>query len=75
MNLTQLQTELKEIWEGSGYSIKSMIKFLKDCNLFGWEEPFTDAYPIIFYGEVDNKHIVITITLSGYEILEKLKDI
>ena len=75
MNLTQLQTELKELWEGSGYSIKSMIKFLKDSNLFGWEKPFNDDYPIIFYGEVNNKHIVITVTLSGYEILEKLRNI
>lgn len=74
MELKLLKKELEETWEGSGYSIKSIIKFLKDSNLFGWESPFDESVPIIFFGSIESKYIVINVTMAGYELLEPLRN-
>jgi len=71
-NLEEFIEELREIWVGSGYSIKSLCRNLESSGLAS-EKPFEAQIPRIFFGKVENKYIVINVTISGYELLVPLQ--
>jgi hypothetical protein len=71
-SLKEFIEELREIWVGSGYSIKSICRNLESSGLAS-EKPFDESVPRIFFGKVEDKYIVINVTMAGYELLEPLK--
>jgi hypothetical protein len=70
MLIIDLKENLQTTWEGSGYSVESLIDYIITLRIFGYDKPFSDLYPIVFCGKVEEETIYVVVTGSGFNILK-----
>lgn len=70
-SIHDVSKELEELWVGSGYSIKSIIRYLRDDLQLAYDTSVASetGQPYTFFGSLKEGHFVFNIDMSDYEIL------
>ena len=77
ISIYDVEQELADIWKGSGYQIKSIIKYLRDDLQLAHDTCIASELgrPYVLYGKLKEGYFVFNIDMSGYEILVKWEGI